>query len=184
MRNWKEVTAQVCDLVPYEHNPRIISEEAYAQLKRSIEEDGFHQRILAYQPSDGSLLQVIGGHQRIKVLKELGIETIPVLVPDQLLTPQEFDRLNIRDNIQAGTWDYEMLANRFDPAELKDWGLEIDLGGEDAEEEKTPEIPGEEVATAVVVACKDAKHQKSVLAQLREDGFTAYAAEGSVKIKH
>jgi site-specific DNA-methyltransferase (adenine-specific) len=119
---WSETTAQLKDLKPYERNPRRISKDAYAKLKASIEQDGFHQRILCTPD-----LKVIGGHQRIRVLKELGWKEIQVLTPSRELTEEEYRRLLIRDNLQAGEWDMDALANDFTPEELADWGFPEDL---------------------------------------------------------
>jgi site-specific DNA-methyltransferase (adenine-specific) len=43
---WTETTAALKDLKLYDKNPRRITKEAFAKLKQSIEQDGFHQRIL------------------------------------------------------------------------------------------------------------------------------------------
>jgi ParB-like chromosome segregation protein Spo0J len=69
---------KVLVLKAFERNPRRISEDAFNQLKKSFSETGYHQRIIATED-----LRVIGGHQRIKALKELSLKQVPVLVPDK-----------------------------------------------------------------------------------------------------
>ena len=115
---WTETKMLLSDLRPYNKNPRRITKEQFEKLKRSIQEDGFHQRLLVTE--DG---RVIGGHQRIKALKELGYKEVECLVPSRELTDEEYERLNIRDNLQAGEWDFEALANFFDADKLLDWGF-------------------------------------------------------------
>jgi DNA modification methylase len=141
---WAEATVPLKDLKPYERNPRRISKEAFAKLKQSIEQDGFHQRILCTPD-----FRVIGGHQRIKALKELGWNEVQVLTPDRELTEDEYRRLLIRDNLQAGEWDMDELANAFTIEELKDWGFPENLlpsqegvvNEPEGDEDAAPEAP-------------------------------------------
>ena len=70
---------------------------------------------------------VIGGHQRLKVCKELKYKDIDCVVLD--LTKEEERELNIRLNKSGGSFDLDILANEFEIEELKDWGFkEIELG--------------------------------------------------------
>lgn len=121
MLTWTEKTVAVSELKPYAKNPRKISKEAYARLKASIAELGYHQRIVA-QP-DGL---VIGGHSRIKCLKELGIEQVTILIPSRELTEAEYRRMLIQDNLPFGEFDQTMLATDFTLPELEEWGMPSD----------------------------------------------------------
>ncbi len=115
---WNEQTVSVKDLKPYERNPRKITESQFKKLKESIEQDGYHARIKV-----NSAFQVVGGHQRLKALKELGYDEIKVLVPSRPITDAEFERILLRDNHNNGTFDIDMLANGFDLEFLRDVGL-------------------------------------------------------------
>lgn len=115
---WTEKKVALSKLKPYERNPRMITKEAYDRLKEAIQKLGFHQRILC-QPD----LSVIGGHQRIKALKELGFKEIQVLIPHRVLTEDEFRQLLIQDNLPFGQHDFAILAADFDVAELIEWGM-------------------------------------------------------------
>lgn len=130
---WAEKTVHIKDLKPYERNPRRISKEAFTKLKESLEQDGYHGRMLCTPE-----LKVIGGHQRLKVLKELGYKEVNVLVPDRELTEDEYRRILIRDNLQAGEWDMDELANSFTIDELKDWGFPEHTLAEKVEETTMP----------------------------------------------
>jgi len=144
MITWSTQTVSVSQLKPYERNPRMISKESFENLKRSIQEDGYHQRIIA-----NADYSVIGGHQRIKALIELGIKDVEVLVPNEQLDHDTFRRILIRDNLQAGEWDFDALANDFDLEELKDWGFPESLIPVDpnvtnepmGDEDAAPEVP-------------------------------------------
>ena len=135
MIQWTEKTVLVSDLKPYEKNPRIITKEAYDRLKKSIQDLGYHQRIVCQPNGD-----VVGGHQRLKVFEELGIKEAKVLIPDRELTRDEFRRLLIQDNLPFGSHDFSMLAADFEIEELLDWGMpESWLIGKTEEEKKEDE---------------------------------------------
>lgn len=144
MLNWTSKTIQISELKEYEHNPRRIGKKEFEKLVSSIKQDGYHQRIIVNQDN-----VIIGGHQRKKALLEAGLketDTVEVLVPDRKLTPEELDRINIRDNLSFGEYDFDILANRFDTETLVDFGMSGDLlvgFGDDnllADSEDTPEL--------------------------------------------
>lgn len=103
--NWQEKIVQLSELKPFERNPRRISKESFQQLKNSLQEDGYHQRIIATPD-----LRVVGGHQRIRALQELGFKEIPILIPDRVMTDDEFRRTLVRDNISFGEFDMGILS--------------------------------------------------------------------------
>tara|TARA_R100000773_G_C4199219_1_gene102287 strand:- start:330 stop:836 length:507 start_codon:yes stop_codon:yes gene_type:complete len=109
-------------LNPAKYNPRQISNKQYEDLKASIDKFGLVDPIIANHD-----LTVIGGHQRLKVLRELGAEKIPTVRVH--LTKEDERELNIRLNKSGGTFDMDILANEFDVVDLKDWGFkDIELG--------------------------------------------------------
>lgn len=118
MITWTERKVALADLIPYERNPRKITKAAFERLKASIAAMGYHQRIIV-QPN----LRVIGGHQRIRALQEIGLEDIIVLVPSRELTHEEFRQILVQDNLPFGDFDFDMLAEDFDRATLIDWGM-------------------------------------------------------------
>ena len=125
MLNWTSKTIQISELKEYEHNPRRIGKKEFEKLVSSIKEDGYHQRIIVNQDN-----VIIGGHQRKKALLEAGLketDAVEVLIPDRNLTPEELDRINIRDNLSFGEYDFDILANRFDTETLIDFGMSGDL---------------------------------------------------------
>ena len=125
MLNWTSKTIQISELKEYEHNPRRIGKKEFEKLVNSIQQDGYHQRIIVNHDNI-----IIGGHQRKKALLEAGLkesDTVEVLIPDRKLTQKELDRINIRDNLSFGEYDFEILANRFDAETLVDFGMSGDL---------------------------------------------------------
>ena len=108
-------------LKPAGYNPRQISKKQYNDLKQSIEKFGLVDPIIINKD-----FTVIGGHQRLKVCKELNYKEIDCVA--LFLTKEEEIELNIRLNKSGGDWDFDLLSN-FEIEELKEWGFkEIELG--------------------------------------------------------
>lgn len=116
---WNEVEVQLNALKPYERNPRTISASQYEKLKASIVETGYRARISVTRD-----YMVVGGHQRLAIMRELGYETLKVLYPSRELTRKEFERILIQDNVPAGIFDMDTLANDFELEDLRDWGAQ------------------------------------------------------------
>tara|TARA_R110002153_G_scaffold5614_1_gene25996 strand:- start:179 stop:1315 length:1137 start_codon:yes stop_codon:yes gene_type:complete len=109
-------------LKPAEYNPRQISTKQYNDLKESIRQFDLVDPIIVNKD-----MTVIGGHQRLKVCKDLNYKDVDCVILD--LSKEQERELNIRLNKSGGEWDMDMLANEFEIEELKDWGFkEIELG--------------------------------------------------------
>ena len=115
---WTERRVAVKDLRPNENNPRRIAPEDRERLKKSIQEMGYHQRLLVTPD-----LRIIGGHQRRELFLELGMKEIIALVPSRELTDEEFDRLSIQDNLSFGEFDLKKLGIGFKINKLIEWGM-------------------------------------------------------------
>lgn len=118
---WITEKRKLKDLKDYDKNPRTISKDAFNNLVESIQQDGYHGRIMVDTNN-----VIIGGHQRKKAMLKAGFKSsdeIEVLVPAKALTQEEFDRLNIRDNLPYGDFDFDVLANNFEAGQLIEWGM-------------------------------------------------------------
>ena len=118
---WKSEKWKLKDLRDYDKNPRRMDKKRFDKLVESLKSDGYHQRLLINK--DGT---IIGGHARKKALLKAGYKEsseIEVLVPTILLEGEDFDRVNVRDNLPYGEFDFEILANHFEPDKLIDWGM-------------------------------------------------------------
>jgi len=110
---------KIKDLIPYEKNPRIDlkpGDEEYEKIKRSIKEFGFVEPIIV-----NSDMTIIGGHQRYKVLKELGYEEIECSVVN--LDKSKEKALNIALNKITGEWDNEKLECLLKELQDEDYDL-------------------------------------------------------------
>jgi ParB-like chromosome segregation protein Spo0J len=125
MIQWSEYLVSIHELRDYSKNPRRISKSSFDKLVKSLREDGYHQRLLVNLDNT-----IIGGHQRKRALLEAGFrldDKILVLKPDVLLNESELQRLNIRDNLEYGEFDFDILANEFNIEDLVNWGMEGEL---------------------------------------------------------
>ena len=125
----KENTAE---LLPAEYNSRKDlkpGDAEYEKLKRSIEQFGYVEPVI-WNKTTG---QVVGGHQRLKVLIDMGITEVDCVVVE--LSEEKEKALNIALNKISGEWDKEKLAllitdlqgadfdvslTGFEPAEIDD----------------------------------------------------------------
>jgi len=120
------------DLLPAEYNPRKDlkpGDTEYEKLKRSIEQFGYVEPVI-WNKTTG---RVVGGHQRLKVLLDMGITEVDCVVVE--MDEEKEKALNIALNKISGEWDKNKLAlliadlqgadfdvslTGFDPAELDD----------------------------------------------------------------
>ena len=106
-------------------NPRIIKDERFKKLCKSIKE---FPKMMTLRPiiidNEGMIL---GGNMRFKALKELGYKDVPDewVKRDSELTEAEKQRFIIADNIGFGEYDWDILANEWDKDDLIEWGLDI-----------------------------------------------------------
>ena len=108
------------DLIMAEYNPRQLTKDQYSQLKDSITRFGLVDPLIVNKNKERKNI-LVGGHQRFKIAKEMGIDEIPCVEVDLTLDAEK--ELNIRLNKNVGEWDYDALANYFDVGELTDWGF-------------------------------------------------------------
>ena len=120
---WYNEKRKVKDLVPFEFNPRKLTEEKKQLLINSIEKFN-----LAEVPAINLDNIIIAVHQRIKVLMEIGRgeEDIDVRVPNRILTEKEFKEYNITSNVPIGFWDVDVLEEHFQDIDLEALGLFAD----------------------------------------------------------
>lgn len=102
-RFWMEIRkVDAGRLNPAAYNPRRDlkpGDKDYEKLKRSIEEFGFVEPVV-WNERTGF---VVGGHQRLKVLLDMGVTQIDCVVVD--MEPEREKALNVALNRIQGDWD-------------------------------------------------------------------------------
>lgn len=112
------------ELHELEGNPRTIKKDQFERLKTSIKDnpDYFEARPIILSDRTGQLV-ILAGNQRYKAAKALGMTEVPTIVLHGLTEERERE-LIIRDNVNNGEWDMDILANDWDAAKLDIWGVE------------------------------------------------------------
>jgi DNA modification methylase len=132
------------------NNPRIIKDDKFAKLVKSINE--FPQMLNLRPIVVNDDMVVLGGNMRLKACKEAGLKEIPIIKASEL-TEQQQKEFIVKDNVGYGEWDWNDLANNWDEQELIDWGL--DIPGFDAEvleaEEDDFAVPDGGIETDIVL---------------------------------
>jgi 16S rRNA G966 N2-methylase RsmD len=125
-------------------NPRIIKDEKFQKLVKSIEEfpEMLEARPIVVNPE----MVVIGGNMRFKACKAAGLKEAPVYMATWGETKDR--EFIIKDNVSSGENDFDILANEWDAEELNEWGLDVWTGEPEETEGLTdpddvPEVPEE-----------------------------------------
>jgi len=178
----------ISELKPAEYNPRKDlqpGDPEYERIKASIEEFGYVDPVIIN--SDHT---VIGGHQRVKVLQELGHTSIDVVVVDLDKTREK--ALNVALNKITGEWDLDKLSGVMQ--EIQDAG-ELDITvtgftdaeiasmlepagvdpfspmGDEAASAKNPKAVAFHEVYEVIVECENETQQQETYERLLGDGF-------------
>ena len=115
----------IADLKELPGNPRTIKKDQFEKLKTSIKDnaDYFEARPLILSNRTGELV-ILAGNQRYKASKALGLKEVPTVLLENLTEEREREII-IRDNVENGEWNIDMLANEWNPDDLISWGVEL-----------------------------------------------------------
>lgn len=115
LEEWK-----VSDLIEYARNPRK-NDHAVDKVAAAIREFGFRVPILA--KSDKT---VVDGHLRLKAAKKLGLETVPVILCDDMSEAQiKSFRISVNRVAEFAEWDNELLRIEFEALREMDFDIEL-----------------------------------------------------------
>lgn len=136
-------------------NPRVIKDYKFDKLVKSIQEfpDMLNKRPLIVFKDVDDKYTVLGGNMRLKALKHLNYENVPVIIADDWTEEQKAEFL-IKDNLGYGEWDWDILTDEWDTNNLEDWGLDlpVDLSVKELEaEEDNFDVPEGGIETDIVL---------------------------------
>ena len=156
-------------LRPKDNNPRIIKDNKFRQLIDSIKESPHFMTLRPVIVNED--MEIIGGNMRFRACVELKWDKIPTTIytrklhEEAMLERLEEDRVDyeegcnefmIKDNTNAGQWDYDILANDWSNEKIYKWGVDVwkhkELENisenyfevEEVEEQSTPSVRDEE----------------------------------------
>jgi hypothetical protein len=110
---------RIDDLIPASYNPRKKlkpGDSEFEKIKNSITEFGYVDPVIVNKD-----MTVIGGHQRITVLKELGYSEIECVVINIDKTKEK--ALNVALNKISGEWNKELLADLIKDLQSLDYDI-------------------------------------------------------------
>tara|TARA_R110001599_G_scaffold182043_1_gene374967 strand:- start:277 stop:1386 length:1110 start_codon:yes stop_codon:yes gene_type:complete len=114
---------KISDLIRAEYNPRKITKVQIQELKEGLEEFGLVSPIVVNELPERYNV-IIGGHQRLKILEDLGNAEVDCSI---VCLPLDKERkLNIKLNKNGGSFDNDLLKEFFDYEELTEWGFTPD----------------------------------------------------------
>ena len=158
---WAELT----DLTPTENNPRQINKKDFEKLKKSLKEFPEMKEIREVVIDENN--RILGGHMRVKALKELGEKTVFV---KQVfgLTEEQKDEFVIKDNIANGEWDMDELANSWSELPLDDWGINDFFTNNEKQERQDVDL---NLTPKIEIECEDEVQQQELYEEFTNRGF-------------
>ena len=114
---------KVAELIPYENNSRVHSDQQIRQLANSIEQWGFTIPILIDENK-----MVLAGHGRLQAAKSLNINEVPCIVADGWTDAQKRAYV-IADNKLAENSEWDMSTYYAELKSLADTGFDLTFAG-------------------------------------------------------
>lgn len=105
-----------------EKNPRLITDDKLRKLVKSIRE--FPQMLEIRPIVVDENMVVIGGNQRFKAAQMAGMTEVPIIKATDL-TEEQKKQFVIKDNVNHGEWDWDVLVSDFNLDQLRDWGQDV-----------------------------------------------------------
>lgn len=172
-------------------NPRYLKGEEHDKLKKSLKDS---PELLQYKPLmvyaiEGGKFVVICGNMRLRICQELhnegveGFDALPCFVLNKDVPIAKIKEYAIKDNVQAGNWDWDELANGdWEVEDLQDWGVDCSfLQHDDAEnlddffeEVESGEAKKEKKIEIKVSIPEEEEDTKDIIKQLIEDALVEY----------
>lgn len=136
------VEKRLSEIQPYENNPRK-NDNAVPYVKESIRRYGFKVPIVIDKNG-----VIVAGHTRYLASIELGLETVPCIIADDLTDAEvkEFRLVDNKTSEYAG-WDFELLEEELEDIDFDgfDFGFSnaepIDIDGMFEEHEEVEKEP-------------------------------------------
>jgi len=88
------------DLSPAPYNPREISNDALSGLRHSLEKFGYLDLLVVNKRT----MHIVSGHQRYKILKDEGVESVPVLMVDVDELLEQAMNVTLNNQEISGVW--------------------------------------------------------------------------------
>ena len=114
-------------------NPRYLKESEHDKLKKSLTDSPEfleYKPLMVYAMDNGNYVTICG-NMRLRVANELHLDghsefdTIPCVILKADTPIEKIKEYAIKDNVQAGNWDWDELANgEWETDDLQNWGVD------------------------------------------------------------
>ncbi len=163
-------------------NPRYLKGEEHDKLKKSLKDSPEllqYKPLMVYAIEDGKFV-VICGNMRLRICQELhnegveAFEALPCFVLNKDVPIAKIKEYAIKDNVQAGNWDWDELANGdWEVEDLQDWGVDCSFltESEDADNLEKKEKEEKDYSDEIVSEYKlevDCKNEETLQALYEE----------------
>lgn len=130
-------------------NPRYLKGEEHDKLKKSLKDS---PELLQYKPLmvyaiEDNKFVVVCGNMRLRICQELhnegveGFDALPCFVLNKDVPIAKIKEYAIKDNVQAGNWDWDELANGdWEVEDLQDWGIDCSFLNTDEDDTDIDEL--------------------------------------------
>lgn len=130
-------------------NPRYLKESEHDKLKKSLTDSPEfleYKPLMVYAMDNGNYVTICG-NMRLRVANELRLDghsefdTIPCVVLKADTPIEKIKEYAIKDNVQAGNWDWDELANgEWEIDDLQDWGVDCSFLNTDEDDTDIDEL--------------------------------------------
>ena len=130
-------------------NPRYLKESEHDKLKKSLTDSPEfleYKPLMVYAMDNGSYVTICG-NMRLRVANELRLDghsefdTIPCVILKADTPIEKIKEYAIKDNVQAGNWDWDELANdEWETDDLQDWGVDCSFLNTDEDDTDIDEL--------------------------------------------
>lgn len=110
-------------------NPRQITDSKMDLLKQNIQQypEMLTLRGLLVYPLENGKYIIIGGNMRYHAMSELSFKTAPCIIIPKETSIEQLKAYSVIDNNGFGKWDWDLLANEWDAAQLTSWGVDLPI---------------------------------------------------------
>jgi len=163
------------EVFPNKENPRVIKDEKYQKLVKSINE--FPQMLEIRPIVVNEDMVVLGGNMRLKACNEAGLKEVHIIRAGDLTNDQQKEFI-IKDNVGFGEWDWDMIANEWEGSDLNEWGLDVWNPEEDVESIESIESTeindlsdSLEIEYKIEVECVSEREQEELFNNFTKKGY-------------
>lgn len=130
-------------------NPRFLKESEHDKLKKSLTDSPEfleYKPLMVYAMDNGNYVTICG-NMRLRVANELRLDghsefdTIPCVILKADTPIEKIKEYAIKDNVQAGNWDWDELANgEWETDDLQNWGVDCSFLNTDEDDTNIDEL--------------------------------------------